>query len=411
MRSTSTSSLIWISGLLLSPLSLCSVLSSSPRADEPNVVDLGYVKYRGSFNETFPNTVAYLGIPYAEPPLGNLRFRNPVPLNKTRISQEAGEEVIDATDSFFADGGAGGAGNEDCLKVNVYAPQVAKPGDDFTACIVLHPRWRSMAIQLPSPSNTGLLKVPTVVIVSVYYRLDSFGFLAIPEFSDSSMGDMNAGFQNQTQALRWIQENIKDWESAGGGSVELHLVAIDQEGLFSGAIAQSVYRSPTITLEQRQPLFDFYSNQAGCGDVSVPNIERVACLRNASISALARAQDAAAQTFNGSYRLFVPVQDGKIITAPPTSLFESGQFWKVPIMVGATSNESVADLSGTIASIMLRRFPGLDDVDIREFEAVTLEASSWEACTRLPHGDPNTEPTFQVVRCSKPKGPKYRGPK
>lgn len=70
-------------------LSLCSLAAAN------TVVDLGYARYRG--NQTYPNTVAYLGIPYAEPPLNNLRWRAPLPLNTARVSRQARGAVIDAT--------------------------------------------------------------------------------------------------------------------------------------------------------------------------------------------------------------------------------------------------------------------------------------------------------------------------
>ena len=105
------------------------------------------------------------------------------------------------------------------------------------------------------PFDGWVHQSPNVIAVSVYYRLDSFGFLSIPEFEDdSSLGDLNAGFTDQVQALRWVQQNIAafggdpnrvtiDGQSAGGSSVELHVLA-NQEKLFSGAIAQSIYRTP-----------------------------------------------------------------------------------------------------------------------------------------------------------------------
>ena len=61
-----------------------------------NVVDLGYAKYRG--NLTFPNTVAYLGIPYAEPPLGDRRWRAPLPLNTARVAAQSRGQVVDASE-------------------------------------------------------------------------------------------------------------------------------------------------------------------------------------------------------------------------------------------------------------------------------------------------------------------------
>ncbi len=73
-----------------------------------DVVDIGYAKYQG--NRSFDNTVAYLGLPYAEPPLGEMRFRAPLPLNTTRITAQAGGQVVDATEypDFCVQGSIGG---------------------------------------------------------------------------------------------------------------------------------------------------------------------------------------------------------------------------------------------------------------------------------------------------------------
>lgn len=73
-----------------------------------NIVDLGYARYRG--NVTFPNTVAFLGLPYAEPPLADRRFRAPVPLNTARIQAEARGGILDATSApeFCVQGTTGG---------------------------------------------------------------------------------------------------------------------------------------------------------------------------------------------------------------------------------------------------------------------------------------------------------------
>lgn len=168
------------------------------------------------------------------------------------------------------------------------------------------------------PFDHWIQQSPNVIIVSIYYRLDSFGFLATPEFADSKNGDFNVGFQDQQLALKWVKQNIATFggdpdrvtingQSAGGSSVELHLVAPGSQELFSGAIIQSVFRTPVVTPEKQnvclssyqqpdgklmkshQPLFNFYASQAGCG--AGPITLQLACLRNVSISALARAQD------------------------------------------------------------------------------------------------------------------------
>ncbi|KAF9460345.1 Alpha/Beta hydrolase protein [Collybia nuda] len=322
-----------------------------------DIIDTGYAKYLG--NRTLPNTVAYLGVPYAEPPLGERRFRAPLPLNTTRIAQTANGAAIDARSypdfciqgTIGLEGDAGGAGSENCLKVNIYTPVGARRGSNLPVLVYIHGGGYIFGNPRNWPFDHWVQQSPNVVIVSVYYRLSSFGFMSVPEFSDSTIGDFNAGFQDQIQALRWVKEHIASFggnpnkvtingESAGGSSVELHLVANTGEKLFTGAIAQSVFRTPLPTPEEQQPLFQFYAEQAGCGTGST--VTQLSCLRRASVSALARAQDGAMPpAFTGPYRTFHPVIDGKLFTNYPTQSVNAGKFAQVPLMVGATTNETL----------------------------------------------------------------------
>ncbi|KAF6759817.1 EstA protein [Ephemerocybe angulata] len=363
-----------------------TILASSTPAPSPHgssIVDTGYAKYEG--NRTFPNAVAYLGVPYAEPPLGRLRFRAPVPLNTSRVGLESGGKVVNAKNypdfciqGTTGSGDAGGAGSEDCLKVNVYAPAGATKTSKFPVLVYIHGGGYIYGNPRNWPFDHWVAQSPNTLIVSVYYRLSSFGFLAHPELRDDpTLGTLNAGFLDQIQALRWVKDHIASFggdpgrvtingESAGGASVALHLVASNEgEQLFNRAIAQSVYRTPVPMPEQQVPQFQYYADQAGCGKGAVA--EQVECLRKAPVGALARAQDSArppAFTASG-YNTFHPVVDGKVLTDYPTKLILQGKFARVPLIVGATTNET---LSGgvDIASALVKFFPSITDTDIEE---------------------------------------------
>ncbi|KAF9460346.1 alpha beta-hydrolase [Collybia nuda] len=356
---------------------ILQVLSVSGR----DIIDTGYAKYLG--NRTYSNAVAYLGIPYAEPPIGQRRFRAPLPLNTTRIKSThySNGGVIDATKypDFCIQGPIsteqGGAGSEDCLKVNVYAPVGALQGKKFPVLVYFHGGGFTFGNPRSWPFDHWVQQSPNVIIVSVYYRLSSFGFMAVPEFKNSSLGDFNAGLQDQIQALRWVNKYISKFggdpskvtingQSAGGNSVQLHLLFTGvREKLFRSAIAQSAPRRPVPTPEQQRPLFDFYAQKAGCGTGSVER--KLACLRSASVSTLARAQEASlAATYTATpYKSFQPILDGVIITDRPTPALKAGHYARVPFIIGSTTNETLA-FGADIPSAWRKFCPGITDKDV-----------------------------------------------
>ncbi|KAF9522500.1 alpha/beta-hydrolase [Crepidotus variabilis] len=364
------------------------------------IVDTGYAKYLG--NQTYPNAVAYLGIPYAEPPLGIRRFRKPLPLDKRRVKKEAlaagHDGVVDARSypefciqGTTGGGDAGGAGSEDCLKVNIYTPAGAHRGSKLPVLVYIHGGGYIYGNPRNWPFDHWVQQSPNVVVVSVYYRLSSLGFLATSAFAkEPSLGDFNAGFLDQVQALTWVNENIQAFggdpdkvtingESAGGSSVELHLVANGGSSkLFRGAIAQSVSRAPLPQPDQQDALFDYFSVQAGCKFADSKTT--MACLRRVDISAIAKAQDASFYNITSTgYITFHPVVDGHVFSDYPTKLIEEGKFAKVPLIVGATSNETRS--SGTDITVDLKKFfPSISDDDINtlllEYPQSTFLSSS-----------------------------------
>jgi len=306
------------------------------------VVGTGYASYQGI--DTYGDVTSYLGIPYAEPPLGDLRFRAPKPLNVTRVSREAGGDVVNATqypdfciqgalsrecpvpsDPTFTGAGTGddrgGAGSEDCLKVNIYTPSNAGAGSNCEPEFVVLPCRKSThrarflvpvlfyihggGYTYGNPANFPfehwVHQSQEVIIVSVYYRLSAFGFLSHPDFASGVIADNNVGFLDQVRALKWVESYIQyfggdpdkitiNGESAGGSSVLFHLISTGEK-VFKQAISQSLSRNYVPTLDQQKGLFDYFAAGAGCGAVDVT--ATVACLRQADVSSLAIAQDVA----------------------------------------------------------------------------------------------------------------------
>ncbi|EFQ31418.1 carboxylesterase [Colletotrichum graminicola M1.001] len=300
----------------------------------------------------------FLGIPYAQPPIGSLRYAPPQPLN------ESFEEPVSATEYGWMCIGYGSdtsnLGNpvsEDCLTINIVRPAGTKPGDDLPVGLWIHggsyvnggsrdPRYNLSYIV-----DQSVQENKPIIAASINYRLSYWGFLFSRELQDSKAG--NIGFKDQRLALRWIQENIFPFggsadkvtvwgESAGARSIGMQLIAYDgkHDNLFRSAILES--GSPVarfVNADAWQPYFNALLRKTGCADGG--SAARISCLQALPWQTLNG-------IFNGSNPLGVTapgisaVVDGDFITAQASTLLRQGKFASVPLLLGNNFDEGTA---------------------------------------------------------------------
>ena len=296
----------------------------------------------GVTGTTLDNGVhAWLGIPFAAPPVGELRFRPPEPA-------EPWEETLDATAPGTACPQAAGATNptastdEDCLFLNVTTPAgLDASGGDLPVMVWIHGgSWRTGS---GANYDAGALALEgDVVVVTVNYRLGAFGFLAQSDLSTAigEVGSGSAGLLDQQAALRWVESNIDAFggdpgnvtvfgESAGASSVCAQLASPTAEGLFDKAIAQSYTCTDEYsTLEEAEQVGAGVANGVGCTGTGQAVVD---CLQAAPVESLLTAWPASGGEFvvGGSS---LPVQPGEAIA--------SGDWNRVPVVHGNLQDEN-----------------------------------------------------------------------
>ncbi|XP_075974998.1 juvenile hormone esterase-like [Anticarsia gemmatalis] len=187
---------------------------------------------------------SFKGIPYAQPPLGKLRFRAPqppLPWEGVRQATEHGPKCpqLDIFTRKYE------PGSEDCLHLNVYSPNL-KPTSPLAVMVFIHGGGYKSGSGNEDNYGPDFLVSHGVVLVTINYRLDALGFLCL----DTEEVPGNAGLKDQVAALRWVKANISNFggdpnnvtvfgESAGGASTSLHIVSPMSKGLFQRAIPMS----------------------------------------------------------------------------------------------------------------------------------------------------------------------------
>ncbi|XP_066279084.1 crystal protein-like [Branchiostoma lanceolatum] len=305
----------------------------------------------------------FLGVPFAAPPVGDLRWKPPQPptpwtpstFNATKFSSAC----IPHTGSIdpFPHGlrappPVGNGTSEDCLYLNVFAPTIAKPGDKLPVIFWIHGGNFFQGSAMDFLYDGRFLANSTkTVVVAANYRLSALGFLVAGQGEGAATG--NFGILDQIAALQWIQDNIADFggdkdrvtiygQSAGAYSALLHMTCKKSDHLFHRAIASSP--PPTIyfrtDLEARLFGADF-ARLLNCkhGDMD--------CMRSASASQVAQAQNAAGTKVVNPFRLIEllepwgPTIDGDLVRGQVMDLFSNGQYQQKPVIMGSTTEEGI----------------------------------------------------------------------
>jgi para-nitrobenzyl esterase len=315
----------------------------------------------------------FFGVPYAKPPLGNLRFRPPQPLtslpaqpflanNNSIACQQATPSVAYTPTPVLT---------EDCLILNVWAPREAKP-KRHPVMVWVHGGGGTSGNSNPYKGIQGVEQAG-IVLVTVNYRLNSFGYLALPGLDalNANGSSGNQSVQDLILALRWIQENIEAFGgdpgnvtmfgvSQGANQITALLGAPEAAGLFHKVILESLVgagvnnttraQAETNAMNSIHTLDTNATNPLGClaqeGDPSA----LLACLQ-----ALPAAQ---------ALRIASPglTIDGATVPLFSTTALTNGQFNRVPMIIGSNQTEGTffsnrTQTEAQYATVLSNMFP------------------------------------------------------
>ncbi|MDB6161763.1 MAG: putative carboxylesterase [Gammaproteobacteria bacterium] len=328
--------------------------ASEARADDaasPRVkLDSGQVQ--GAVQET----VAYFkGIPFAAPPIGNLRWRPPRPVQKWSGLRKAVEYAPDCMQVPFPSDAAplGVKPAEDCLYLNVWRP-ANPPHGKLPVFVWIYGGGFVNGGTSPAVYDGSAFARDGVVFVSFNYRLGRFGFFAHPAISaEQPAGPLgNYGLMDQIAALKWIQRNIAAFggdpanvticgESAGGISVHYLMISHAARGLFQKAIVQSGAGRPGALAQRRLSGGEGSAEALGVAFASKEGIQgrgagALRRLRALTAVELSRNLNLASMDDDPTY-MGGPVVDGDIVAGDAGQLYAAGKGAGVPLIVGATS--------------------------------------------------------------------------
>jgi para-nitrobenzyl esterase len=300
----------------------------------------GRIRGRVVLTTSETSVVAFLGIAYAAPPVGDLRWKPPRPATPFKDVFDAcafGPDLLQAPNPQLR----GSKQSEDCLYLNVWAPANAKPGS-LPVMVWFHGGGFMSGSGSEAQSDGAHMAAQGVVVVSFNYRMGLFGFLAHPALSrESKQGTSgNYGLLDQLMALRWVRDNISAFGgdpqrvtafgvSAGSGSISLLLTSPLSGGLFQQAILDSPGAGRPL-----MPLAD--AQQAG-----LKLGTDIAQLRALSAEELFSKSGLLIPKMRGltTPRVLRPIWDGRVVLENERNALERGQIRSMPMIVGSNLDE------------------------------------------------------------------------
>ena len=274
----------------------------------------------------------FLGIPYAAPPVGALRWQPPrpaAPWHGIRAATGYAPHCAQPSSTFGL-----ASTSEDCLYLNVFTPAGNK-AQNLPVMVWVH--GGSLRTGESDDYNPAALVRHGVVVVTINYRLGALGFLADAALASRRGGPSgNYGLMDQQAALRWVQRNIRGFggdpgdvtvfgESAGGLSTLAQLASPGARGLFQRAIVESgTYQLTQQPLAAAEAAGQAFAAKAGCAS------NTAACLRGLPVSTILANEDPVGYT---------PDVDGSVLTQSIKTALARGQFNRVPVVIGTNHDE------------------------------------------------------------------------
>ncbi|TRY76508.1 hypothetical protein TCAL_11403 [Tigriopus californicus] len=361
------------------------LLSSFSRGDDEAFVretTLGRIQGKVSKTLEDKEYLSFLGIPYAEAPVGHLRFKRPQPAKPWNGIFDGREEgpVCLQIPSFSE---AGVVGDENCLSLSIFTPnlmadQAAKP-----VIVWIHGGRFLVGSASTNMYGPDYLIDQDVVVVNIQYRLGVFGFLS----TEDEVAPGNYGLHDQTMALQWIRDNIRQFggdpnqvtvmgHSAGGASSHSHLISPRSKGLFKNIIALS--GTSNMGWASRFTFHDKVAvRQAKLFDCPTePSQALVDCLRKVDAKELAASISDLHVFFKRTLAKipltpytsrFDPESDSPFFPVDPREALRTGQYDRsVPLLVGTTSQEGSWYMSTWYSKIFAQRLKEIDILNQEE---------------------------------------------
>lgn len=323
---------------------------------DPKIVQIESGTIKGEIES---GILHFKGIPYAEPSVGDLRWRPPqkvTPWKGIRDCTKFGSVCPQPSSASLTDNSC--PVSEDCLFVNVWTP-VKKDDEKLPVMVWIHGGGFCRGASSYKVYDGQNLAKEGVVVVSMNYRLGPLGFLAHPLLSKESPHGVsgNYGLLDQIATLKWVKRNISAFggnpdnvtifgESAGAISTTLLMLSPLAKGLIHGVIAESgnpmvgiqyLFSGTKTEFKQAEKLGEEYAKKLGCDGSK--NILK--CLRSKTPDELLDACNFALGIESGGFQ-FIPVVDGWIFPKNTSTLLNTGEYADIPLLIGTNADEGNA---------------------------------------------------------------------
>ncbi len=375
--------------------------TSTARAQPQVVVDTAEGPVVGVAGDA---ATAWKGIPFAAPPVGELRWSPPAPAphRSSPLDATAFGPACPQTTTLDIPGlpgpPAGNRGAEDCLQLNIWAPNAAGAG--LPVMFWIHGGGMIQGSGTDAPyDGANLATSQNVVVVTTNYRLGALGFLAheafVGEQSDYP-GAGNYGLLDAIAALRWVRANIAGFggdpgrvtifgESAGGVNVCALMAAPAAAGLFHRAIMESgncLPRMPSLdpTSHPGPPALEQgnrFAEAIGCADAT----DVAACLRAQDVDKILATMPGEIGVLNPGAEVYGPIVDGTLLAETPGEAFAAGHEQGVPFILGANADEATIftapfqNLTAAQYEALVRlTFPGYGDRALALYPAAAYQS-------------------------------------